>query len=505
MTIRPLFIGLYDTGLLGIRYLSASLKKHNYDSHIVFVKTFNSYAANEPTEMEYSLLQQTIKEIQPSYIGISIMSSFYLSVVERIVKDIRKNFPETTIIIGGVYATLFPEECLKLADVVFRGECEEAIVEFTDAFKDNKSFEALDNVVIQTFEGVRINPMRDLKKEISNIPHPDFGGNNMYYINNDQVSKGDPRAKTHSYELRTSRGCPNRCSYCSSSSIRDLYKGKGPFIRQREVDDVIQELIAVKQRNQGLQLLRFWDDIFPWNKEWVAKFSAEYKKNIALPFEIWGHPRLSGNVECLKSLVEAGLSKIVVGIQSGCPNIRKNIYTRHETQEEILNCSRAIAEAKVPIVIYDFILGHPFETVDDLKTTLELCRNISKPFKLQLHGLSFLPGTPIEQIAIDHGVKTKEEILEEHAQPLREQYHQNHWWRQGHGQKQDNEKSYWYTLIYLTQFSTGEYVIRHALKNEKLKQNPRRLIMIQRLYNFRLTLQMGFRKLGFLVRRKLRL
>jgi len=426
--------------------------------------------------------------------------------VERIVEDIRKNFPKTKIIIGGVYATLFPEECLKLADVVFRGECEEAIVEFTDAFKNNMSFELLDNAVTKNSDGeIRINPMRDLKKEISNIPHPDFGGDNMYYINNDQVSKGDPRAKTHSYELRTSRGCPNRCSYCSSSSIRDLYKGKGPFIRQREVDDVIQELLAVKQRNQGLQLLRFWDDIFPWNKEWVAKFSVEYKKNISLPFEIWGHPRLSGNVECLKALVEAGLSKIVVGIQSGCPNIRKNIYTRHETQEEILNCSRAIAEAKVPMVVYDFILGHPFETVDDLKTTLELCRNISKPFKLQLHGLSFLPGTPIEQIAIDHGVKTQEEIREEQAMPLREQYHNNHWWRQGHGQKQDNEKSYWYTLIYLTQFSTGEYIIRHALKNERLKQNPRRLVFIQRLYNFRLTLQMGFRKLGFLVRRKLRL
>ena len=249
-----------------------------------------------------------------------------------------------------------------------------------------------------------------------------------------------------------------------------------------------------------MQLLRFWDEIFPWNKEWTANFAKEYKEKIGLPFEVWGHPKLSANPG-IKDLVGAGLYKIVIGVQSGCPNIRKEIYTRNEKQEEILNCSKLLAEAKVPMVIYDFILGHPFETEEDLKATLELCRNMAKPFVLQLHGLSFLPGTPIEEIAVEKGVKTWEEIRAEQSRPLREQYHSLAWWRQGHGAT-GNEKVYWYTLIYLSQFPSAERIIRRALKNEKLKKNPRRLLFWHKIYNYRQRFTLGLRKLGLIIRRK---
>ncbi|MCL2362501.1 MAG: B12-binding domain-containing radical SAM protein [Defluviitaleaceae bacterium] len=498
---RPLFIGLYDTNLLGIRYLSSALQAHDYTPHLIFLKSFNSYNVDEPTSKEYKLLHEKIAELNPSYIGISIMCSFYLNVVQNIVNKLREK-SQIPILIGGAYATLFPEECLKMADVVFRGESEESIVEFTDAIAQDLPYDHIDGIATNTPDGPKLNPIRPLMQNIDRLPHPDFGGENMYYVNNDRITHGDPEATSHRYELTTSRGCPNRCSYCSNSSIRDLYKDKGPFIRQRSVQDVMAEIMAVKKRNPSIQLLRFWDEIFPWNKDWIKEFCEEYKKNIALPFEIWGHPVLSANAG-IKDLVKVGLSKIVIGVQSGCPKIRKEIYTRNEKQEEILKCSKILSEAKVPMVIYDFILGHPFETEEDLKQTLELCRNLAKPFTLQLHGLSFLPGTPIEEIAVEKGVKTWEEIRAEQSRPLREQYHSMAWWRQGHGAN-SSEKVYWYTLIYLTQFPAGERIIRRALKNEKLKKNPRRLLMWHKLFNYRQRFQMGMRKLGFMVRGKMR-
>jgi len=495
--LSPLFIGLYDTNLLGIRYLSSTLKSHGYDPKLIFVKSFNSYNVDEPTATEYELLLKTISELKPDYIGISIMCSFYLSVVHVIVEKLRE-MTQVPIIIGGAYATLFPEECLKLSDVVFRGESEETIIEFTNALASGQPYDHIDGIATTTADGPRLNPIRPLIQNIDRLPHPDFGGENMYYINGDRITHGDPEAASHRYELTTSRGCPNRCSYCSNSSIRDLYADKGPFIRQRSVEDVMKEIEAVKKRNPGLQLIRFWDEIFPWNKEWIKDFTEAYKAQVGLPFEIWGHPKLSANPG-IKDLVGAGLSKIVIGVQSGCPKIRKEIYTRNEKQEEILECSRILSEAKVPMVVYDFILGHPFETEEDLKETLALCRSLAKPFTLQLHGLSFLPGTPIEEIAVSKGVKTWEEIRAEQSRPLREQYHSMAWWRQGHGAN-SNEKVYWYTLIYLTQFPSGEGIIRRALKNEKLKENPRRLLMWHRIFNYRQRFQMGIRKLGFMVK-----
>ena len=495
---RPLFVGLYDCNLLGIRYLSATLKSHGYDTNLIFLKNFNSYSVDDPTAMEYELLYSKIKELNPSYVGISVMSSFYLSVAKRIAKEIKEAFG-LKIICGGAYATLFPEKCLEFADVVFRGECESAILEFTDAIENGQPYDHIDNIATMQADGAKINDLRMLDTNLSWLPHPDFGGENMYYINSNYISKGDPQARSHSYELTTSRGCPNKCSYCSTGSIRKLHEGKGPYIRQRSVDDVMAELLDVKKKNPGLQKLRFWDEIFPWNREWVLEFAKAYKEKIGLPFEAWGHPRITSDPVCIKAMVDAGLSKMVIGIQSGCPTVRKDIYLRDETQEQIFGCAKALSDGKVPLVIYDFILGHPFETSEDLRETLELCRKLAKPFRLQLHGLSFLPGTPIEEIAVERGVKTWDDIHAEQARPLREQYHSMAWWRQGHG-AQDNEKIFWYSLIYLTQFPSGERIIRWALKKEGLKKNPRILLFLHKLYNYRIQFEMGMRKLKFIIK-----
>jgi radical SAM superfamily enzyme YgiQ (UPF0313 family) len=503
--IKPLFIGLYDSKLLGIRYLSSTLKAKGYESQLIFLKSFNSYNVDEPTPAEYELLYQKIQEFDPGYIGLSIMCSFYLSVAKKIVSDIRA-FTDAAIILGGAYPTLFPEECLEFSDMVFRGESEDAIVEFSEALESGgelSDITEIENTVFKAADGkIKHIPLRPLIQDLNRLPHPDFGGENIYYINNDKILHGDPEVQSFSYEMTTSRGCPNRCSYCSNSSIRALYKGKGKYIRQRSVDDVMAELLEVRKKSPGLQMLRFWDEIFPWDKNWVDDFVQRYRAEIGIPFEIWGHPKLSVGPNIPK-LVTAGLSKIVIGVQSGCPEIRKDIYRRGESQEDILACSRSLSEAKVPIVVYDFILGHPFETEKDLRDTLELCRRMAKPFRLQLHGLSFLPGTPIEEIAVERGVRTWEDIRAEQARPLREQYRSMHWWRRGRGGQQDNEKVYWYTLIYLTQFPSGERVIQLALKKENWKQKPGILLLIQRFYNYALMYKLGRRKLMYIIRRRL--
>ena len=76
------------------------------------------------------------------------------------------------------------------------------------------------------------------------------------------------------------------------------------------------------------------------------------------------------NERIISNLVNAGLYQIVVGIQSGSVRVRKDIFHRKETQEEIINAGRVLARCKVPKVIYDFMLQHPFETLEDLKRNL---------------------------------------------------------------------------------------------------------------------------------------
>ena len=41
---------------------------------------------------------------------------------------------------GGTHATVRPKECLKHADMVFVGESEEALMEFSRKFKNNENY-----------------------------------------------------------------------------------------------------------------------------------------------------------------------------------------------------------------------------------------------------------------------------------------------------------------------------------------------------------------------------
>jgi len=209
----------------------------------------------------------------------------------------------------------------------------------------------------------------------------------------------------------------------------------------------------------NLKVIRFWDEIFPDNKEWVEEFTERYKREINLPFEIWIHP-LKISYDLIKKLVDAGLYKAVMGIQSGSPRIRKEIFGRYELQEDIINASKILSDCRVPRVIYDFILRHPFETEEDIIKSFELCMKLHPPFELQLHALNFFPGTDIVEKAIKLNVIDRNELEKIMYAPIKEQY-------KAYWGVNDNDImiNFWYSLIYMTQFKTIRPLISFLSKH----------------------------------------
>ena len=64
----------------------------------------------------------------------------------------------------------------------------------------------------------------------------------------------------------------------------------------------------------------------------------------------------------------------------------------------------------MPWVSYDFMLQHPFESLEDLKETYFLVKELPGRYVLQLHGLNFLPGTDIVSMAVEQGLFTQAEL-----------------------------------------------------------------------------------------------
>ena len=192
-------------------------------------------------------------------------------------------------------------------------------------------------------------------------------------------------------------------------------------------------------------MVHFYDEIVPNLPGWVDEFVAAYQREIHLPFTIWSHPK-AAKQEVLEKLVRVGLTEVIMGIQSGSDRVRREVFHRYETREEILRAAGFFQAAGVPWVSYDFMLQHPFESLEDLKETYFLVKELPGRYVLQLHGLNFLPGTDIVSMAVEQGLFTQAELDRIMFAPMEEQF--GAYWKQ----ETSLESQLWYALIFLWQW-----------------------------------------------------
>jgi anaerobic magnesium-protoporphyrin IX monomethyl ester cyclase len=493
-----LLIAFYNKKALGVRYLERSLIKSGFRVYVLFMKNFNSRRPEPVRQDELQLLKELVERLRPGLIGLSVMSSLYLDAVETVNTFLKKEF-RVPVVWGGVYASMFPEQCLEHADFVLRGECEEAIVELADALLGGKDHSGIRNLAYRKVlpngcSKTVINELRPLCGDLDRIGYPISGLDNKFYIEGGRIGFGDPMKDSVSYELSASRGCPFACSYCCSVSLKRMYAGHGRYMRFRSAASVIGELEEALAGNSGIRVIHFWDEIFPDDDAWIGTFTSLYKARIGLPFEIWAHPlRLSSRT--ISRLADAGLYKVVMGIQSGSPRIRKQIFHRSETQDDILEASRILSMNKVPQVVYDFILRHPFETEDDIRETYKLCTALERPFELQLHGLNFFPGADITGMAEKIGICISDAPDQGRGSHLREKY-KSYW-----GKKSSNRRiNYWYSLIYLSQFRSGLVVSEFLCRAGYSSLTAFAASLMHKLYLPAARIRYLYKKLSLLVR-----
>ena len=471
---KVLLLAFYLEKAPGVRYLANYLNKNGFETIICFIKSSPTHPS-AISEIEIDLLRDLIAKNNFLFVGFSILSSYTLSEVYKVNNMIKDNF-DIPIVWGGVYPSLEPKECAKKCDILIRGEGEIPILNLAKALKQGTNWKNIKNLCYYDENNIYIeNDLEPLIEDLDIIDCPIIGGKNMYLIEGNRIINEDPQLHNdfpqdwESYELCTTRGCPFACSYCSSSKIRELYKGKGKYIRYRSVDSVITELKEAIEKNPNIKEIRFWDEVFTTNKKWVIEFANKYKKEIGLRFVIWGHPLLI-EYETLEILVNAGLRRIIVGFQTGSPNVRNNIFKRPETNEQIIEASKILSAFPQLEVYYDLIICHVLESLMELKETFDLCLKLHSPFGLQIHGLSFLPKTDIIQTLIEKELYTEEELNEIFNASFEENY------RQWNGPRSDYyadnpQKEVWADLIYLTQYRTRRNKViklsKNATKNKK--------------------------------------
>lgn len=480
---KIMLVAFYNKKALGVRYLESSLLRSGHAVCTVYYKDFNSLHPRHTTQAELELLKKEVTEYAPDMIGLSVMSSMYLDTINAVVEMLQSSF-SIPIVCGGAFATMFPGYFLdRGVQFVIRSDGEFAICQLADAIKSGTDYENIPSLCFLKNEKPAINEIGGLLNDIDGYGIPVVNSTNACFIDQDAIQYGDPQLNTRSYEVIASRGCPFTCSYCCCCNLRKLLPKGIKGVRTRSVDSIIEELIEAKKQCKHIVFIHFYDEIFPNLPGWVDKFVIEYKKHINLPFTIWTHPKMV-DAEVLRKLVQVGLTEVIMGIQSGSEHIRKNIFHRYETQQDILEATRIIRESGVFWCSYDFMLQHPFETIDDLKESYWLAKRMYGPYELQLHGLNFLPGTDIIQMAIDAGIYTQEEMDAIMFAPMDEQF--GAYWRR----ETTRESDLWYKMLYCLQFkflrkkveAFEDNPVAHGKEIDSLYARSQKLSIIRYIY-----------------------
>ena len=494
-SVRPVvvLVAFYNKKALGVRYLETALEQAGYVVHTIFYKDFNSVHPTPTTPAELELLRQEVEQAHPVLVGLSVMSSMYLDTVYRVMDALAPlHIP---LACGGAYATMFPQPLLEHgARFVIRSDGEIALFRLVHALVSGGPWRDIPSLCFRDGDEVVLNPIGDVLSDVDGYGLPAVRCRDACFIDRDELHRGDPQLSTRSYEVIASRGCPFTCSYCCCVNLRRLLPKGVPGVRTRSVDSVIRELIEAKNQCKNLVFVHFYDEIFPNLPGWVDEFTVAYAKHIHLPFTIWSHPKMV-TPELLEKLKKVGLTEVIMGIQSGSERVRREVFHRYESQQDVIGAVRAIRDAGV-WGSFDLMLQHPFETIPDLKASYDLVKEFPTPYELQLHGLNFLPGTDIVDMALEQGIYTPEEMNRVMYAPMETQF--GAYWQRETSQ----ESQAWYEMIYCWQFP----VFRSSLR--RWEQDP--LAHQQAIHrSYRLALRLArlryLRKKGGVVLRRLQM
>jgi len=403
-----ILISLYSYGAFGTRVLKDILRNNGYKVSCIFFKKDKTNSMGLPSEQENALLLELIKKLSPDLIGISTRSTFY-----PIAKDITKKIKQiisSPIIWGGAHPTVCPEESIQFADMICIGEGEKTILELTDKLHKKQDISKIKGLWVKNNNSIIKNEPNVLLEDLNELPFPDFSDESNYAIENNCITTDDPLYNDDLtyYNFMSGRGCPFQCYFCSNSILRKIFEGKGRFIRQRTVENVIEELKIAKKHFKKLKAISSNDEVFTLNKEWLKKFCERYKKEIDLPFHCDIHPSFV-NEDAVNSLKYAGLKTITMGIQSGSEKIRMDLYGR-KTSDTVLEKNACIFKKLKIFPSYDLIFDNPLETENDIRTTYEFMLKLPRPYRINMYSMQHHPKTKLTEILLNKKLITINDI-----------------------------------------------------------------------------------------------
>jgi radical SAM superfamily enzyme YgiQ (UPF0313 family) len=369
---------------LGIFYIASVLKKNGFK-----VKVIDTMVTSKDLGDIYKIIDKNTK-----IVGISILTESYLLGI-KIAKICKEINPNIITIAGGPHTHFTAEETLKNSDIdiVVRGEGEWTMLELCNYFiRGEGDIKNIKGITYKDGERIIVNPSRPLIKDLDSLPIP-----NIEFF--DVISKNPYVREKRRFSIVSTRGCPNRCIFCSASAF------SGGIYRKRSAENIIEEIRYLI--NKEYFYISFLDVTLTADTERVFRI-CELIKKFNLKF-YWGCQSRVDVItkELLKEMANVGCQDIHFGVESASKrildSIRKNISI-----EQVVKAVEWSYKVGIKRTYCTFMIGNPEDTEDTVKESIFFAESLQSKFPncICLFGITTpYPGTELFKNASKLGIR----------------------------------------------------------------------------------------------------
>ncbi len=327
----------------------------------------------------FESMRKRLEELKPDMVGVTITSVDWENSRWMLI-DLKKAFPNTVFVAGGIHPTLWGGRCLEECegiDFIVYGEGEHTFRELVSAVAAGTGSEGVPGVIYRSADGPVRTPPRPVVEDIDTLPFPAHHLAPPYeYLPSPTFYNRLPHAN-----IIGARGCPYECIFCHTDR----------HTRMRSAGNIADEIQWLVE-NQGVKDIAFWDDTFTLSEKRVSEFCEELlRRKLDVDWAV--NARVDRvTLDMLRLMKRAGCWRILFGIESG---VQKNLDTlkKRTTLEQI---RRAVsATSSLGMEAYGtFMFGIPGETFQEGLATIDFACSLDLDYAVFVN-LTPLPGSEV--------------------------------------------------------------------------------------------------------------
>jgi radical SAM superfamily enzyme YgiQ (UPF0313 family) len=340
-------------------------------------------------------------------VGVSVLTGSPIVNALEMSRWVKQRWPGVKVVWGGPHATFNAAEILDepSVDFVISGYGSQPLKELAGHLRGGADALPLDGIAGLSFRGpdgvVSVPPLPAFEVvDYRDIPY--------HLLESDLDNYGQLDSGQRIFPIYSAMGCPYNCAFCSSpAQYRPMKKKYVPLTAMEVVDHI--QYVHDKYR---ADYIYFIDDDSFVQLDHVERIIDEInRRGIRIGLGFRGarvNEIMKMSDEFLTKLSQAGTDIMHIGAESGSPRILE-LINKNCSVEDIIAVNLKMARHPEIKTAYNWVVGLPGETMDDLRRTQKLMLKLiaDNPSALIFIPNKFrpLPGTVLYELALQHGYR----------------------------------------------------------------------------------------------------